>query len=117
MGYVCFIWWPIYIINWVDKTKLSCNTPTYVAPQFLQKPTPFDHFIGWKLSFCLPIPTLSSQTRTQSLFTGQIGLFQRESGRNRVEHGGIYEKKRAKNDTPGAFIHLSIQFALPKTSK
>ena len=27
--------WPIYIINTVDKTKLSCNTPTDAAPQFL----------------------------------------------------------------------------------
>ena len=27
--------WPIYIINSVDKTKLSCNTPTDAAPQFL----------------------------------------------------------------------------------
>ena len=29
------LWWPIYIINSVDKTKLSCNTPTDAAPQFL----------------------------------------------------------------------------------
>ena len=27
--------WPIYIVNSVDKTKLSCNTPTDAAPQFL----------------------------------------------------------------------------------
>ena len=27
--------WPIHIINPVDKTKLSCNTPTDTAPQFL----------------------------------------------------------------------------------
>ena len=27
--------WPIHIINSVDKTKLSCNTPTDTAPQFL----------------------------------------------------------------------------------
>ena len=27
--------WPIHIINPVDKTKLSCNTPTDAAPQFL----------------------------------------------------------------------------------
>ena len=27
--------WPIHIINPVDKTKLSCNTPTEAAPQFL----------------------------------------------------------------------------------
>ena len=27
--------WPIYIINLVDKIKLSCNTPTNAAPQFL----------------------------------------------------------------------------------
>ena len=27
--------WPIYIVNAVDKTKLSCNTPTDTAPQFL----------------------------------------------------------------------------------
>ena len=26
--------WPIYIINPVDKTNLSCNTPTDAAPQF-----------------------------------------------------------------------------------
>ena len=26
---------PIHIINSVDKTKLSCNMPTYAAPQFL----------------------------------------------------------------------------------
>ena len=25
----------IYIVNSVDKTKLSCNTPTDAAPQFL----------------------------------------------------------------------------------
>ena len=28
--------WPIYIINSIDKTKLSCNTPTDAAPQFLE---------------------------------------------------------------------------------
>ena len=33
--------WLIYIVNSVDKTKLSCNTPTDAAPQFLQKLTPF----------------------------------------------------------------------------
>ena len=33
--------WPIYIINSVNKTKLSCNTPTDAAPQFLYKLTPF----------------------------------------------------------------------------
>ena len=27
--------WPIHIINPVDKTKLSCTTPTDAAPQFL----------------------------------------------------------------------------------
>ena len=27
--------WLIHIINSVDKTKLSCNTPTDAAPQFL----------------------------------------------------------------------------------
>ena len=27
--------WLIYIVNSVDKTKLSCNTPTDAAPQFL----------------------------------------------------------------------------------
>ena len=27
--------WPSYIVNSVDKTKLSCNTPTDAAPQFL----------------------------------------------------------------------------------
>ena len=33
--------WPIHIINpVVDKTKLSCNTPTDAAPQFLWKLTP-----------------------------------------------------------------------------
>ena len=26
--------WPIHFINSVDKTKLSCNTPTDAAPQF-----------------------------------------------------------------------------------
>ena len=25
----------IYIVNLVDKTKLSCNTPAYAVPQFL----------------------------------------------------------------------------------
>ena len=29
------LWRPIHIINSVDKTKLSCNTPTEAAPQFL----------------------------------------------------------------------------------
>ena len=33
--------WPIYIINSDDETKLSCNTPTDAAPQFLEKLTPF----------------------------------------------------------------------------
>ena len=27
----------IYVINSVDKTKLSCDTPTDAVPQFLQK--------------------------------------------------------------------------------
>ena len=27
--------WPIHITNSVDKTKLSCNTPSDAAPQFL----------------------------------------------------------------------------------
>ena len=27
--------WPIHIINPGDKPKLSCNTPTDAAPQFL----------------------------------------------------------------------------------
>ena len=35
--------WPIYIINSVDKTKLSCNTLIGAAPQFLWKLTPFFH--------------------------------------------------------------------------
>ena len=34
----------IYIVNSVDKTKLSCNTPTNTAPQFLYKLTPFINF-------------------------------------------------------------------------
>ena len=34
------IQWPIHIINVVGKTKLSCNTPTDAAPQFLWKITP-----------------------------------------------------------------------------
>ena len=29
--------WPIHIINPVNKTKLSCNTPTDEAPQFVYK--------------------------------------------------------------------------------
>ena len=33
--------WPIHIINPVDKTKLSCNTPTDAAPQFLRNLPPF----------------------------------------------------------------------------
>ena len=37
------LWWSIYIINTVYKTKLSCNTPTDTAPQFLYKLTPFTH--------------------------------------------------------------------------
>ena len=32
--------------------------------------------------------------RTQSLFTGQIGLFQSESGLHRVEREGSYGKRR-----------------------
>lgn len=53
--------------------------------------------IGWKLSFCLTVPTLRSQTRrTPSLFTSEIGLFQRKSGLDRVLHDVIYGKK---NDT------------------
>ena len=32
--------WPIHFINPVDKTKLSCNTPTDAAPQFLKKLPP-----------------------------------------------------------------------------
>lgn len=76
-----------------------------------------DHFTGWELSFCLPVRTLLSKTRTQSLRMGQIGFFQRESGLDRVELGGIYGKKRAKNDTLRALIHSNIQSALPKTRK
>ena len=37
--------WPIHIINPVDKTKLSCNTPTDAAPLFLWKLTPFIRII------------------------------------------------------------------------
>ena len=37
--------WPIQIINLVDKTKFSCNTPTDSAPQFLYKLTRFIPFI------------------------------------------------------------------------
>ena len=33
--------WPIHIINPVDQTKLSCNTPTDAAPQFPEKLNPF----------------------------------------------------------------------------
>ena len=32
--------WPIHIINLVDKTKLSSNTPTGAAPQFLRNSPP-----------------------------------------------------------------------------
>ena len=35
--------WPIHIINPVDKTKLSYDTPTDAAPQFLYKLTRFNH--------------------------------------------------------------------------
>ena len=37
-----------------------------------------------------------SQTCTQSLFTGQIGLFQRESGLDRVQRARIYGKRQGK---------------------
>ena len=33
--------WLIYIVNSVDKTKLSGNTPSDAAQQFLWKLTPF----------------------------------------------------------------------------
>ena len=33
--------WLIHIVNSVDKTKLSCNTLTDAAPQFLKKRTPW----------------------------------------------------------------------------
>ena len=36
----------IHIINSVDRTKLSCNTPTDATPQFLWKLTPFFHKIA-----------------------------------------------------------------------
>lgn len=38
--------WPIYILNSVVKTKLSCNTPTEVGLQFLQRLKPFIHFFS-----------------------------------------------------------------------
>ena len=37
--------WPIYILNSVVKTKLSCNTPTEVGLQFLQRLKPFYSFL------------------------------------------------------------------------
>ena len=37
--------WPIYSINSVDKTKLTCFTPNDAAPLFLQKLTPLTHLI------------------------------------------------------------------------
>ena len=36
--------WLIHIINPVDKTKLSCNTPTDAAPQFL-----YNFVFVWKV--------------------------------------------------------------------
>ena len=33
-----YLRWPIYILNSVDKIKLSCNTPTDAAPQFKLPP-------------------------------------------------------------------------------
>ena len=35
VGFRMSLRWPIYIVNSVDKTKLSCNTPTDATPQFL----------------------------------------------------------------------------------
>ena len=36
------LWWPIHIINSVDKAKLSCNTPQQTQlHSFCRKRTPF----------------------------------------------------------------------------
>ena len=49
--------WPIYIVNSVDKTRLSCNTPTDAAPQFLWKFTPFIRFeTAWMSASKIKVP-------------------------------------------------------------
>lgn len=71
------------------------------------------------LTQCLSPPW----TRTESLFLGQITLFQRESGLDRMEPMGNYKKRQGKishyfsfnpsHDTPCASIYPNIQSSLP----
>ena len=37
------LWWPIYNFTLADKTKLSCNTLSNVAPQFILELLPIIH--------------------------------------------------------------------------
>ena len=73
--------------------------------------------------WCLWLGKFSYQTSTQSLFTGHIGLFQRESGLDQVELVVSYGKRRKKNsyfyfdpshDTSRTLIHPRIQSSLPQ---
>ena len=47
VSYRISLWWLTYIVNSVDETKLSCNTPTDAAPQFLNKKRAFPFGISF----------------------------------------------------------------------
>ena len=44
ISFINSLWWPIYIINSVHKTKFYCNTHTDAAPQFFRNLHPFCNY-------------------------------------------------------------------------
>ena len=62
--------WPIHIVNPVDKTKLSCNTPTDAAPQFFKKLTPLRCPKGESLE--VQVATAANHTREKGPDEGVI---------------------------------------------
>ena len=66
--------WPIHVINPVDKTKLSCNTPTDAAPQLslFRNLPPLSIFLNLPLEVLLwALSTLTSSI-VSTVFSGPV---------------------------------------------
>ena len=57
--------WLTYIVSSVDKTKLSCHTPTDAAPQFLQKLIPFIRFSTQPTFVMLGLPYFTLESTSE----------------------------------------------------
>ena len=67
--------WSIYFINKGDRTKLYCNNPTTIAPQFLWNSTPLPTFIC--LSVCLFVCLKGEVSNKRNCGTASLGEYNR----------------------------------------